>query len=165
MPIDANVLPTAEEAIEFFNLKPDSENDPMLVYSNGASLAICVLAGFGPGQIGRAVSRLLPKLAEDHGAAKWVVLCSEAYMRSYEKDEARPSHRPGELQERAESGDPTIIEVVIANGFSKDAEFSATQRFERKDGEIVWGELKVMVSDDEHQVAGAIPDAIRPIFA
>jgi hypothetical protein len=165
--LDPEVMPTPEQAIEAFHIDAESENDPMMLFAGEKGIAVVVLNGFGPGQMGLALRRLLPELAKDHGAPKWITICAEAYQKAYEPDKAPVGgHRPGELQERAESGDPTVVEVVMANGFSKGKEWSATQPFERKDGEVIWGELSVKSEGEgeNFRLTGAIPDAIRPIF-
>lgn len=158
---DSTTLPTPEEAIEAYNLTADVENDPALFFKGERGSAYVVLNGFS--QVGPVIRRMLPQLVEENGKPEWIVVCSEAFVKTYEKGEApKGGHRPGELQERHAAGDTTVIEIVMATGFSKDGEFSASQTFVRKDGEVTFGELKVM--PPEAQLQGAIPDAIRPYF-
>jgi hypothetical protein len=158
-------MPTPEEAIEAYRIQPDSENDPMLVYcAESGEQALVVLAMPGPGEIGGMLRGFLPSLVTQMGPPAWITFCSEAYMKSFDK--AVTSPRPGELQEAAEAGDDSIQECVIANGFSKDKEFSASQAFSRVGGEVIWGDLQVMPTEaQEVTFSGNVPDAIRPLFA
>lgn len=133
-------LPTAQAAldayVEAMTTVPPAM--PQLVAHTHETTCVLILANDHPGGIRAMIAGALDHVLDQHGQPTWVTFAAETWIiTELPADIREPT--AGDLQLRAEQGDPTVSEAVVLYGVAANGDhWAAARPFHRDASGIAW---------------------------
>lgn len=146
-------LPSPEQTLKMYKLVVESfsQGRPMMMWApTSGDVKFVDLAAFSPGLgVGETLVYVLQKLRQRHGSPAWVVVSGEAWTKDVTLDEARAT-KHGDLEMLVdEEGNPDVRECVSIVGISTTGGYMSLTEFQREQGHVSWGEMKVTRNQDD----------------
>lgn len=132
-------LPTAQATLEAYAdaMREVPPAMPQLIAHTHETTCVMILANNHPGGIRPMLAGALDHVIDQHGQPTWVTFAAETWITEMPDDNREPA--PGELQHRAEHGDPTVSEAVVLYGVAANGDhWAAARPFHRDPNGIAW---------------------------